>query len=337
MADRVPTTLVSFGEEAREETMGALRIKVLRRTWAVRGQPHNPLSLALIPEILRADVVHCHQQHIVASSVSAIVARAAGKRVFVSDLGGGGWDFSAYVSTDRWYQGHLHISQYSRRIYGQQGKPWARVIYGGVDAVKFSPAPRDIGRYGAILYVGRLLPHKGVNDLVEAATPEMRVELIGRPYDDSFLLELQRLAAGKSVAFRHECSDEEVVAAYQQALCLVLPSVYRTADGRESKVPELLGQTLLEAMACGVPAICTDVASMPEVVDDGVTGFVVPPNDPAAIRAKLVWLADHPEEAAKMGEAGRRRAIERFSWDDVVRRCLDAYAEPSRQRAEAAQ
>ena len=52
-------------------------------------------------------------------------------------------------------------------------------------------------------------------------------------------------------------------------------------------MPELLGQTLIEGMACGTPAICTDVASMPEVVEDGVTGFVVPPNDPAYLGAKL--------------------------------------------------
>ena len=91
---------------------------------------------------------------------------------------------------------------------------------------------------------------------------------------------------------------------YRRALCVVLPSVYRTPAG-ETKVPELLGQTLLEGMACGAAAICTDVASMPEVVEDGVTGFVVPPNDPAAIGERLAWLARHRERAAVMGAAGR--------------------------------
>src|ERR1019366_2043454 len=107
--------------------------------------------------------------------------------------------------------------------------------------------------------------------------------------------------------------------------CVVLPSVYRSTYGDHSKVPELLGQTLLEGMACGVPVICTAVASMPEVVEDGVTGFIVPPNDPAALRARLMWLVAHPKDAAKMGDAGRRRVLSRFTWEGVVERCLAIY------------
>ncbi len=109
-------------------------------------------------------------------------------------------------------------------------------------------------------------------------------------------------------------------------MCVVLPSVYRTSYGDETRVPELLGQTLLEGMACGATAVCTDVASMPEVVEDGVNGFVVPPNDPAALREKLVWLRDNPERAAEMGRAARRSVTERFNWPAVVRRCLEIYA-----------
>jgi glycosyltransferase involved in cell wall biosynthesis len=326
MADRVPTTLLSFGDEAREEHIGRLRVRVLGGVWRVRGQRHNPMALGFVPELLRADVIHCHQQHVLTSSISAAVARVSGKRVFATDLGGGGWDVSAYVSTDRWFHGHLHISAYSRRVFGHDDKPWARVIYGGVDAGKFRPSPREIHRSRAALYVGRLLPHKGVRYLVEAAQPEMPVTLLGQPYDAPYLRELKALAEGKDVTFRHGCGDEELVHAYQQALCVVLPSVYRTEDGRESSVPELLGQTLLEGMSCGIPAICTNVASMPEVVDDGVTGFVVPPNDAKAIRSKLEWLETHPQEAARMGDAGRRRATEKFDWGGVVDRCLAAYA-----------
>jgi glycosyltransferase involved in cell wall biosynthesis len=64
---------------------------------------------------------------------------------------------------------------------------------------------------------------------------------------------------------------------------------------------------------------------MPEVVQDGVTGFVVPPNNPSALREKLVWLRDHPAEAAAMGVAARKRVLEKFTWSAVVGRCLKAY------------
>jgi glycosyltransferase involved in cell wall biosynthesis len=324
MARQAPTRLVTFGPRDREERDGDLTIRVLSG-WRVRNQPGNPFALALLRELRRADVIHCHQQRIVASSAAALFARLTGRRVFVSDLGGGGWDVSTYVSTDRWYHGHLHISAYSRTTFGHARRRWAHVVFGGVDADKFSPdesAPRD----GPALFVGRLLPHKGVNYLVEGVPPDLPLDLVGRPYHPRFLEELRRLAEGKRVRFRHDCDDGELVRAYRRAPCVVLPSVYRDLYGQETRVPELLGQTLLEGMACGAPAVCTDVASMPEVVEDGVTGFVVPPNDPAALGGRLRWLRDHPEQARAMGRAARSRVLERFTWPRVVRRCLDIYA-----------
>jgi glycosyltransferase involved in cell wall biosynthesis len=325
MAVETPTTLVSFGQRERRETMGQLKIRVIGNPWYVRDQRTNPLALSLVSELRKADVVHCHQQHVLASSLAALVCKLSGRRVFVSDLGGGGWDVSAYVSTDRWYRGHLHVSEYSRKIYGQADKPWAHVILGGVDTEKFSP-DETVKRDGTVLFVGRLLPHKGVNDLVNAVASDMPLELVGQAYDARFLQDLKRLAADKQVNFRHDCDDAALVQAYRKALCVVLPSVYKTMYGQETNVPELLGQTLLEGMACGTPAICADVASMPEVVEDGVTGFVVPPNNPAALGQKLRWLRSHPERARAMGHAARLRVLEKFTWHAVVRRCLELYA-----------
>src|SRR5262249_39091115 len=151
------------------------------------------------------------------------------------------------------YHGHLHISQYSRAVFGQENRRWARVVYGGVDTERFSPDP-SISRENTILFVGRLLPHKGVNYLIEAVPADLPLEIIGRPYDPRFFADLQRLAAGKLVRFRTDCDDASLVAAYRRARCVVLPSVYRDLYGQETRVPELLGQTLLEGMACGTPA-----------------------------------------------------------------------------------
>ena len=161
--------------------------------------------------------------------------------------------------------------------------------------------------------------------MIAALPAGMPLDVIGPHTSDGYLEELQAQANGKAVCFRHNCDDKALVDAYRRALCVVLPSVYRTPDGGETKVPELLGQTLLEAMACGTPVICTNVASMPEIVEHGRTGFVVEPGDRRALGDRLRWLADHRVEAAAMGEAGRRVVLERFQWKQVVRRCLDAY------------
>ena len=235
---------------------------------------------------------------------------------------------SAYISTDRWYHGHLHISEYSRTVFGHTNKPWAHVIYGGVDTVKFSPS-EAVQKDGTVLFVGRLLPHKGIDDLIKAVPPGMPLEIIGRPTDSRYFEDLRALAEGKQVAFRTDCSDDQMIEAYRRASCIVLPSVYQTMYGEKSSVPELFGQTLLEGMACGTPAICTDVASMPEVVEDQVTGFVVPPNRPDALRDKLLWMQDHAAETSAMGEAARRHVLEKFTWPAVVRRCLDIYTAQS--------
>ncbi|MBI2403598.1 MAG: glycosyltransferase family 4 protein [Gemmatimonadetes bacterium] len=325
MATRVPVTLVTFGDQDRHERDGALDVRVIGRPWYVRGQRTNPVSVRLFAALRDASVVHCHQQHVLASSLAAVFSRMTGRRVFATDLGGGGWDVSGYLSTDRWFHGHLHISEYSRRVFGHATNPRARVILGGVDTAKFAPDPSVPGS-GEVLFVGRLLPHKGINDLIEALPPDLRLRIIGPPGDSRYAADLHRLAAGKPVAFQPDRDDDALVRAYRRALCIVLPSVYRTMYGEETRVPELLGQTLLEGMSCGTPALATSVASLPEVVQDSVTGFVVPPNHPAALREKLEWFRGHPAEAATMGAAGRARVLEQFTWEAVVNRCLAAYA-----------
>ncbi|HZB24773.1 MAG TPA: glycosyltransferase, partial [Vicinamibacterales bacterium] len=177
-----------------------------------------------------------------------------------------------------------------------------------------------------VLFVGRILPHKGIHDLIDAVTPEIPLTILGHVLDSDYLAVLHRRARGKRVTFVHDADDASLVEEYRRAACVVLPSVYTTPDGHTTKIPELLGQTLLEAMACGRPVICTDVASMPEVVMHGVHGFVVPPGEPEALRTAIATLRQDRSLAAAMGRAGRQRVLDRFQWEHVVDRCLDAYA-----------
>src|SRR5207245_4224984 len=108
---------------------------------------------------------------------------------------------------------------------------------------------------GSVVFVGRLLPHKGVNDLVNAVPADMHLKIIGQAHDSRFYQDLRALAAGKQVTFHHDFTDSDLVSAYRKTLCVVLPCVYQTMYGQRSEVPEVLGPSLLEGMACGAATL----------------------------------------------------------------------------------
>ena len=170
------------------------------------------------------------------------------------------------------------------------------------------------------------MPHKGVDDLVEALPEGMRLELIGQPYHEQFVADLRRLAAGKDVRFRHDCDDAALVAGVPaRSLRRAAERLPHALRGRDAGAGAARPDACSKGWPAARPPSAPDVASMPEVVEDGVTGFVVPPNDPAALKEKLVWLRDNPERRREMGEAARRRVLEKFTWPSVVRNCLEIY------------
>jgi glycosyltransferase involved in cell wall biosynthesis len=326
MAEKTRTTLVSFG--ARDDVFrdGALEVRVIGRPIKVRGQRENPFSFRIVRWLASADVIHCHQRQIVTSTFCAVLGRLARRPVFVTALGGGGWDLSAYVRTDRLYRAHLHISEYAEKIERHPSGTRTRVILGGVDTERFCPS-ESVSREPAVLFVGRLLPHKGIDVLVRAVSSDTPTWLVGTEAVPRYREDLARLARGKRVEFLSGLDDAAVVERYRRASVLVLPSVYRNFYGEETLVPELLGQTLIEAMACGTPVIGSNVASLPEIIEDGVTGFLVPPNDPTSLGERIEWLLSDPIRAQEMGRRARQRVLERFTWNAVVDRCLLAYGE----------
>ena len=100
----------------------------------------------------------------------------------------------------------------------------------------------------------------------------------------------------------------------QTMAVLAVPSVY-----------EPLGMVAIEAMACGVPVVASAVGGLPEVVENGNTGILVPPRDPEALAAALIRLLDSPQRARQMGSKGRERATRVFSPKVIGERYADLY------------
>jgi rhamnosyl/mannosyltransferase len=180
-------------------------------------------------------------------------------------------------------------------------------------------------RYGnrpLLLFVGRLRHYKGVNVLIEAMQqlPEATALIVGiGPLAADLQQQAQAAGLLDRVQFLGEQPDAALVALYHAADVFVLPSTNRA---------ETFGIVQLEAMACGRPCVCTELGTGTSYVNQhGVTGLVVPPNDPAALAAAVrQLLADEPLRR-RLGEAGRRRAQSEFSIDAMLDRTLDFYGE----------
>ena len=110
----------------------------------------------------------------------------------------------------------------------------------------------------------------------------------------------------------------EVGPLVRSATVVALPYLSGTASG-----------VLQAAYSFDRPVIATDVGSLAEAVEHGVTGLVVPPGDPAALAAALSKMLTDPDEAASMGRAAGRASLERFGWETIATRVLDAYGRPS--------
>ena len=164
-------------------------------------------------------------------------------------------------------------------------------------------APRPRGG-PTILCVARMYPRKRVGDLLEAAAllrpriPGARVRIVGKGPEWENAAKLHaKLGLGETATLLGDVSRDRLAEEYVSADIFCLPSVQ-----------ESFGIVFLEAMAAGLPVVACRAAAIPEVVEDGVTGLLVPPRDPAGLAGALEALADDPKRARAMGEAGRRAA-----------------------------
>lgn len=324
MASRAEVKLVSFGPRAFRERPGPGYERVILKSWSRRKMA--PFSPLLWRELRGADVIHCYQYFVLPTFLSALLGRLQGSRVFVSDLGGGAWTPGFHVDQSRWLAAHLPISQYAARSLPGRNQR-RHVIYGGVDPERYPMRPR-CEHDGSVVFLGRILPHKGIHFLIAGLPPAVPLHVIGPAADPVYLGRLHALAEGKNVRFHHELSDAAVISFLQRAMALIHPTPV-DADG-SAGARELFGLALVEAMACGCPVIASQSASLPEIVVAHETGLLVPSNDPGAIAAAIEHLAADRGLWQRLARGARERVEASFTWQHVVDRCLSAYGEELR-------
>jgi len=191
------------------------------------------------------------------------------------------------------------------------------VIPCGVDTERFQPDGHRAGP-PLIVCVARLVPFKRVDLLLDACALlrtrglTFRCAVVGDgPCRNELEAARTRLGLEDTVELLGAAEQAQVLAWWRRAAAAVLPS-----DSEGMPV------SLMEAAACGVPAVATAVGGTPELIEDGVTGFLIPPGDAGKLAAALERLFCDPQLAARLGAAARRRAREHFSLTCQVDRLL---------------
>jgi glycosyltransferase involved in cell wall biosynthesis len=199
-----------------------------------------------------------------------------------------------------------------------------RVIYNGIDTTIFRKLDGEVKQHGHLIMVGNSQDRKkGLVYLLEALRllqrkNDVKLTIVDRGLpDNEYAPQLvNRYNLDGRVNFTGKVGLEELVEHYSRAEVAVVPSLY-----------EGFGLPAAEAMACGLPVIATTAGALPEVVEDGKSGILVPPQDAHALAKAIEQLLNDEQLRRVMGEEGRKRVQTHFTWEQAAKKTLEVYQE----------
>lgn len=205
-----------------------------------------------------------------------------------------------------------------RAVQGAWGIPDRKihVLYNGIDTTRFRPKPhppRDGER--RLLFAGGTNPRKGADLILEAFAvvskhhPDVSLDLVGGWNWAVHRERARRLDIASRVRFLPYVAHAEMPDYYLHAYALVAPTR-----------SESFGRVLAEAMACGIPVISTQTGAVPEIVQHGVTGILVPRDDVEALTRAILAVLEDPASAMWMGENGRKLVVDSYAWSVIIHR-----------------
>lgn len=329
LAERGHTVAVACQPEspvvarAREAGLEVYPLPGLRKPRLPTTPIANVLRLARIIERLRPDVVHAYRSPPHILCVAAVPFVRGASPVLVRTRGGaqrvsrGPLNRLVY---DRWTRATFVTSHSIRDDMLRAGFAAGQIVslpnavdLGPLDAGDPRAFRRSISvdaRAPLLLVLGRLARIKGHRHLLDALPtllarhPTLRVCFVGPDADRDrssaqLRAQIEALHLGECVVLTGERDD--VAAALRASDVVVVPSVGS----------EVIARAPLEAMGLGRPVVATRVGVLPEIIEDGVTGLLVEPADPAGLGGAIERLLTRPEEAARLGEAARAQVLER--------------------------
>ena len=212
--------------------------------------------------------------------------------------------------------GHAHLAALAPR------PDRVAVCYHGLDLTRFSPPAtthagldgRDPDRPVVLLSVGRAVAKKGYDDLLAALALLPRdlawrfVHIGGGALAADLRQRAEQLGLSRRIEWRGACAQPEVLTAYREADLFVLAAKV-TSDGDRDGLPNVLMEAQSQRLAC----VATEISGIPELIENGVTGVLVPPGDPSALASALFALIRDPTQRTILGAAGERRVRTKFA------------------------
>jgi len=332
MGHQVVVLACSLGARTYVEILNGVKVVKAGRLMTAASMPLS-LSQPIILARLRPDIAHVHSPYPLGEVANWLAGRARATVIT---------HHSDVVRQRGWLRlyGPLlrRVLRAADRIIATSPRyvetsPWLGqvqekciVIPLGVDLGRFAPrADRSTDRQvdrPTLLFTGRLRYYKGLDTLLHALPylPGVRLVVVGDgPMRGAWEGLTDALGLRYRVVFTGEVSDDELPGYHHAADIFVLPANARA---------EAFGTVLLEAMAAGLPCITTEVGTGTSwVVQDGVTGLVVPPRDPRALAEAIRSLLDDPQRRMAMGRAARARVEAEFTMERMTARVQAAYEE----------
>ena len=320
-------------ELTAEEIINGYRVKRFPCYFTICG---NSFAPGLILEILKrkraVEIIHAHSHLFFSTNICALAKIVHSAPLVITNHGlisasAPAWLNTIYKNTFSLatFQIADHIICYTNiekeniEKMGIDPKKIS-VIHNGVDTTLFKPrASKKTADQKQILWVGRFVTGKGVEYLIDAffhvqnKSPNTQLILVGiGPEKTAIEDRIKKLHLQSSVTFIDYLDNEELPGVYKNSDVFVLPSLM-----------EGVPRTILEAMACGVPVVTTNLSHLVDIIAGA--GLVVPPKEPTLLSDAILTILEDTSLADNMGQRGRRKIAEEYSWEDTVGKTLALY------------